>query len=390
MKLSEAQSKALLARYGVPSPPSRVLTDPVEVEAAVASLALPLFVKAQVPVANRASRGLVVEGRRPEEVYAAVTKLLGHREGRWKVEELLLEKAVPAEDLLYVAVTVDGKRRRPILLAGRDGGSGVEERIEPSIYELPCLKPWPPWLGLRTASDLGYRGELAAGLAKLLSGLLRAFFDCEALLVEVNPLALGPGGWTVLDARIELDDDALYRHPDLTSSGPKGQTELEAAAEAVDRLDGRGVAGRLVEFDGDLGLLIGGGGASLTVFDAVLDAGLTPANYCEIGGNPTVRKVAALTKLILSKPSVRYLAVIMNVVSNTRADLIARGVLKGILEAGRDPAETLVAFRVPGSWEAEAALLLSSYGLRPLDRETPLDLVPYLIRERILRGEASG
>ena len=144
-------------------------------------------------------------------------------------------------------------------------------------------------------------------------------------------------------------------------------------AAEVDQLDHRGVAGRVIEFDGSMGLIIGGGGASLTAFDAVQAHGGQPANYCEIGGNPSVKKVKELTRLILSKPNVEKIAVIMNVVSNTRVDLVARGIVKGILEAGKDPATTLAAFRIPGAWEEEGYKILSKYGVPFLDRTVSID-----------------
>jgi succinyl-CoA synthetase beta subunit/citryl-CoA synthetase large subunit len=128
-----------------------------------------------------------------------------------------------------------------------------------------------------------------------------------------------------------------------------------------------------VEFDGELGLLIGGGGASLTVFDAVLANGGRPANYCELGGNPSVRKIKALTQLILSRPGVRRLAVIMNVVSNTRVDLVSRGVIKGIVALGLEPREVLTVFRGPGAWEGEGAKILRHYGVTFYDRSVSLD-----------------
>jgi len=110
------------------------------------------------------------------------------------------------------------------------------------------------------------------------------------------------------------------------------RTDFEREAAKIDSAHHRGVAGRLIPFDGDLGLLIGGGDASLTTMDALLNSGLKPANYCEIGGNPSMWKVKELTRLILRQPRVSKLAVIMNVVSNTRVDLVARGVVKGVLE----------------------------------------------------------
>jgi len=133
------------------------------------------------------------------------------------------------------------------------------------------------------------------------------------------------------------------------------------------------VAGRVVEFPGRLGLIIGGGGASLTAFDAVRRHGGQPANYCEIGGNPSVRKVCELTKLILGRSGVERIAVIMNVVNNTRVDLVARGVIKGCLESGRDPAQTIAVFRIPGAWEEEGFRLLRHYGVEYLDRSVSID-----------------
>ncbi len=129
----------------------------------------------------------------------------------------------------------------------------------------------------------------------------------------------------------------------------------------------------MIEFDGDLGLIIGGGGASLTTFDAVRKNGGRPANYCEVGGNPSVLKVKEFTKHLLSKPGVEKIAVIMNVVSNTRVDLIARGVIKGILETGKDPSTTVAVFRVPGAWEEEGFKILKRYGVEFCDRSISID-----------------
>jgi succinyl-CoA synthetase beta subunit len=189
------------------------------------------------------------------------------------------------------------------------------------------------------------------------------------------------GGIVALDCHMEIDDDALYRQGQIAAiqkdhgrfSGGKQETEFEAKAAQIDNLDHRGVAGRLIEFDGTLGLLIGGGGASLTAFDAVRQHGGSPANYCEIGGNPSVLKVKELTKHLLSKPKVEKIAVIMNVVSNTRVDMVARGVVKGILETGRQPSETLAVFRIPGAWEEEGFKILSHYGVDCCDRTVSID-----------------
>ena len=197
-------------------------------------------------------------------------------------------------------------------------------------------------------------------LSRIITALVTCFIQSDALLLEVNPLILtSDHEWVIADVHMELDDDALFRQKELLKHVPYSNdmvlqtSDFEQLAKEIDSSDHRGVAGRLVAFDGDLGMLMGGGGASMTIFDAVLNAGLNPANYCEIGGNPSVNKVKELTKLILKQPSVDKLAVIMNVVSNTRTDLVARGVIKGIVELGLVPKDVISVFRIPGSWEKE-------------------------------------
>ena len=132
------------------------------------------------------------------------------------------------------------------------------------------------------------------------------------------------------------------------------------------------MAGNVTEFDGNLGLVIGAGGGSLTLFDAVRRYGGRPANYCEIGGNPSVSKAKNLTKLVLSKPGVDKIAVMMSIVSNTRVDIVARGVIKACLELGYDPAEKIAVFRIPGAWEEEGFKILDKYGVEYFDRSVSM------------------
>jgi succinyl-CoA synthetase beta subunit/citryl-CoA synthetase large subunit len=150
-------------------------------------------------------------------------------------------------------------------------------------------------------------------------------------------------------------------------------TEFELAGEQVDATDHRGVAGNVTEFDGNLGLVIGAGGGSLTLFDAVRAHGGRPANYCEIGGNPSVAKACGLAKLVLSKPGVDKIAVMMSIVSNTRVDIVARGVIKACLDLGEDPAEKIAIFRIPGAWEEEGFKILERYGVDYADRSVSLN-----------------
>jgi len=201
-------------------------------------------------------------------------------------------------------------------------------------------------------------------------------------LAEINPLGqLENGTFLALDAHMEMENEARPRQQALLEELGVGQdetrqareaTEFELAGEAVDAMDHRGVAGNVTEFDGDLGLVIGAGGGSLTLFDAVRAHGGRPANYCEIGGNPSVRKACGLAKLVLQKPGVERIAVMMSIVSNTRVDIVARGVIKACLELGYDPAEKISIFRIPGAWEEEGFKILDRYGVRYADRSTSM------------------
>jgi succinyl-CoA synthetase beta subunit/citryl-CoA synthetase large subunit len=219
-------------------------------------------------------------------------------------------------------------------------------------------------------------------LTPIVFELMRTFLAYDLTLAEINPLArLADGRFAVLDGHIDLEAEARGKHKKLLEELGIAPEETRQAREAtpfeirgaqVNAADHRGVAGNVVEFDGDLGLVIGAGGGSLTLFDAVRKHGGRPANYCEIGGNPSVRKACELTKLILSKPGVKRIAVMMNVVSNTRVDIVARGVVKGCIESGRDPRDVIAIFRIPGAWEDEGFKILKKYGVDYCDRSVSM------------------
>ncbi|MCZ7573298.1 MAG: acetate--CoA ligase family protein [Ardenticatenaceae bacterium] len=381
MRLLEHESKRLLATAGIAVPRGRGVSTAVEAREAARAVGPSVVVKAQVPFGGRLKAGLVAFASDEAEAGQRATELLGREVRGSVVGQVLVEERLKDATETFVAVTYDTAARQAVMLASASGGIDVEDR-RVARRPFALSTPFPIHLGRELAWELGLKGEVLVQWAATAVAAARLFRERDALLVEINPLILtGESGWVAVDAHIELDDDALWRQEpalaefDLTSRSERRVTKFEARAAEIDRSDHRGVAGRVVEFDGDLGLLIGGGGASLTIFDAILAAGGRPANYCEIGGNPTAGKVKELTKLILAQPHVRRLAVIMNVVSNTQADVIAQGAIDGVCEAGYRPSERLVAFRVPGSREAEARALLQRYGVRTFDRETSLDEV---------------
>ncbi len=385
MRLLEHEAKRLLREAGIPVPPGRLVRTAGELRAACAALSFPRMVKAQVPVGGRGKAGGVFCAATADEAERRGVGLYAGILRGFPVEGLLLEESVAALEEAFLAIAYDAAAKRPVLLATRRGGIEVEAATDPAgLVRVPVdvMLGFHLFQAREVASRLGFAGPNLTAFADLTHRAVLTFLQLDATLLEINPLAqTGPGTFVALDAHLEIDDDALFRHPELEQGhgirrregSGRSPTPLEVEAAQIDALDYRGVAGRVIEFDGELGLLIGGGGASLAAFDAIRRHGGRPANYCEIGGNPSVRKVQALTELLLRKPGVRRLGVIMNVVSNTRVDLVARGVIKGCLAAGRQPRETISVFRVPGSWEEEGAKILRKYGVPLCDRTVSID-----------------
>ncbi|MCI0526121.1 MAG: acetate--CoA ligase family protein, partial [Nitrospira sp.] len=382
MRLLECESKKIFQYHGIRVPQGKVVTSAEEIPDEKA-----LVLKAQIPLGGRGKAGGILFASNLTEAKALVKTLLGNSVRGYPIEQLLVEEKLPLEQEYYLGVTIDTTAKTPVVLFSLEGGVDIEElaetrreRIFTRAFKL--TKGFWEHQAREIVAQAGIKGKELLQVSEILFRLVGIFIKYDAVVAEINPLAkTSQGEVLALDGHLEIEDDALYRHPELEKVfgiprrevGTRQPSEFELKAAKIDSLDHRGVAGRMIEFDGELGLIIGGGGASLTAFDAIRNHGGKPANYCEIGGNPSVRKVSELTRLILSKKGVQQIAVIMNVVSNTRVDLVARGVIKGIVESGRVPAETISIFRVPGSWEREGFKILEKYNVPYCDRTTSID-----------------
>jgi succinyl-CoA synthetase beta subunit/citryl-CoA synthetase large subunit len=300
-----------------------------------------------------------------------------------KPRGVLVEQRAPIKQEYFVAVTWDGRKKLPVLIFSDMGGIDIEEVAEKhpehvARVHLSSLLPFSPYKAKEAIASTGVTGDDLNKLIPIVSTLVEIFLRYDLTLAEINPLGKTEDGkFLVLDGHVDLEADARDKHAKLVAELGIGKdetrearppTDFEIKGAQVDASDHRGVAGNVKEFDGDLGLVIGAGGGSLTLFDAIRKHGGKPANYCEIGGNPSVKKACELTKLILSKPGVKKIAVMMNVVSNTRVDIVARGVIKGCVEAGRDPGQTIAIFRIPGAWEDDGFKILRKYGVEYCDR----------------------
>jgi len=383
MRFYEYEAKALFARHGAPLPKGRVAKTTADARAAAAEIAGPVVLKSQVLTGGRMKAGGVKFADTPAEAEAAADAILALEIKGQKPRGVLVEQRAPVAQEYFAAVTWDGRRKLPVVVFSDLGGIDIEEVAEKhpehvSRTHLSTLLPFSPHRAKEAIAAVGVSGDDLTRLTPIVATLIEVFLRYDLTLAEINPLGkLEDGRFLVLDGHVDLEGDARDKHAKLIAELGIGKEEtrearpptaFEIRGAEVDASDHRGVAGNVKEFDGDLGLIIGAGGGSLTLFDAIRKHGGRPANYCEIGGNPSVKKTCELTKLILSKPGVKKIAVMMNVVSNTRVDIVARGVIKGCIESGRKPAETIATFRIPGAWEDDGFKILRKYGVDYCDR----------------------
>jgi len=387
MRFYEYESKALFARHGLPLGRSRVAHGSDEARSAASGIGGPVVLKSQVLSGGRMKAGAVKFADTPDEAAARFDEILPIEVNGQKARSVLVEEKSPVAQEFFASVTWDGRRKLPVLLFSDMGGIDIEEVAEQhpehlSRTHFSTLLPLTPRIAKEAIAATGVTGKDLNRLTPIVLELMRIFLAYDLTLAEINPLArLEDGRFVVLDGHVDMEAEARGRHKKLLDELGVGEdetrqarepTEFEIAGRKVNETDHRGVAGNVVAFDGDLGLVIGAGGGSLTLFDAVRKHGGRPANYCEIGGNPSVRKACELTKLILSKPGVDKIAVMMNVVSNTRVDIVARGVIKGCVESGVDPKQAIAIFRIPGAWEEEGFKILEKYGVEYCDRSVSM------------------
>ncbi|MCH8133677.1 MAG: acetate--CoA ligase family protein [Myxococcales bacterium] len=387
MRFYEHESKALFARHGLPLAKNGLAHSADEARRVALELSGPVVLKSQVLSGGRMKAGAVKFAETPDEAGPFFDTIMGIEVNGQKPTSVLVEAKSPIAQEYYVGVTWDGRRKLPVVIFSDMGGIDIEEVAEKhpdhvSKTHLSTILPISPRIAKEAIGATGVTGSDLNKLTPIVFALIEIFLMYDLTLAEINPLAkLEDGRFLVLDGHVDMEAEARDTHrklldeigirPEETRQA-RPPTEFEIKGAQVDASDPRGVAGNVVEFDGNLGLIIGAGGGSLTLFDAVRNQGGKPANYCEIGGNPSVKKACALTKLVLSKPGVEKIAVMMNVVSNTRVDIVARGVIKGVVESGLDPKETIAIFRIPGSWEAEGFKILEKYGVEYCDRSVSM------------------
>ena len=381
MRFYEFEAKQLLQKHGIPLVQSELAKTADEAAKVASDIGGSVILKAQA-IAPGLAAASMREASDQAGAKAAATELLGLDDGGRKPNGILVEARPAGEAVYSLSFTYDGTTKRPVVaaadMAGKidDLGDTHPERIVRRHFS--ALYPFSDYLAKELAKSLALEGNDLKRMTRIVSGLARLFLDYDLADLDITSLVkLGDGNFVVLDVEADLEIEARHRQrPMLDELGfakddlrqVREPTEFELEGARIDEEDPRGIISPIAEFDGNIGLVIGAGGGSLTLTDAVRKHGGRPANYAAIGGNPSVDKARRLTKLVLTKPGVDKIAVMSNVVSNTRADLVARGVIKGITELGFEPADKILIFRVPGAWEADAAKILKKYGVEYCDR----------------------
>lgn len=323
MKLHEHEAKEILEGHGLETP-SRDL-----------QIGRSYVVKAQVLTNNRKDKGAVKFADSLEEAEALKQEMIGAEFDGQEAEKAVIEEQVDFTDEYYVSFMYDTDTRNPAMIFSRSGGTGIEGR-EASKLSLPDDSQFRFRQFLK---EQGFEGKEIVKLGMELQKLFNAFLEEDARLLEVNPLAKTEDGYVVLDAMMDLEDDASYRHehnfPDRTVM-KREKTEREIRAEKIDEDDHRGVAGKYTELEGDIGMMLAGGGASLTNMDALIEYGGEPANYTEYGGNPPTEKVYRLSKVIMSKPGLKGLWHVGGTANNTDVERTMDGFIRTLREEEPD------------------------------------------------------
>ena len=358
MKLEEFQAKKLFAEFGIPVPGGMVADTVEEACDASREIGFPVVVKAQVKTGGRGKAGGVRVVHSADECRDAASAILGMDIKSFTVERLLVDPAADISGEYYVGITTDRRRRVPVLMASASGGVDIEEVARTRPEDI-VLRPIDPVTGLRPfeAKAVAFRlfddKKLALECTSIMVRLWKCFDGCDASLVEINPLALlEDGSLLAVDAKIVLDDNALYRHQrfeDLRLPTPDEAKELEAKQKGLS----------YVRLDGQVGCMVNGAGLAMATMDLIEHLGGSPANFLDIGGSSSPEKVVNAMELLLEDENVK--CVFVNVFGGiTRCDDVANGLVEAL---NRLPERPPLVVRLTGTNEKEGLEILSRAGL---------------------------
>ena len=330
MKLHEYQSKLIFSKYGISIPKGRVASTASEARNIATELGGRVVIKSQVLVGGRGKAGGIRLANNPHEAEDVATQILAMEIKGLPVRKVLVDEAANISKEIYLGITNDRAARKPVMMASAAGGVEIEEvaRLTPDKIIKVHIDPL---LGLKDyqARDIAVGIDLPKEhwkvFVQIANGLWRAYQECDATLAEINPLVItGDNRLLALDGKMLIDDNALFRHPDLADLR---DLDVEAPAE----IEARKYGLSFIKLDGSIGCMVNGAGLAMTTMDIIKLFGGEPANFLDIGGGASADKVAAALRIILSDTHVR--TVLFNVFGGiTRCDEVARGILTALDE----------------------------------------------------------
>ncbi|MCS7308781.1 MAG: ADP-forming succinate--CoA ligase subunit beta [Armatimonadetes bacterium] len=366
MKIHEYQAKEVLARYGVAVPRGRVASAPEEARAIAQELGGRVVVKAQVHAGGRGKAGGIRLADTPEQAEEHARALLGTRlitpqapQGVL-VEKVLIEEALSIAQEYYLGITLDRAKQRDVVMVSAMGGMDIEQVAEehPDAIVKVWVDPWQglmPYQARQALYEAGIAREAVPTATKFLLALYKAYIGSDASLAEINPFVLtGDGQCLAADAKMNIDDNALFRHPELLEYREESiEDPLEEEAHR------RGI--QYVRLGGDIGIIGNGAGLVMSTLDEVSRAGGKPANFLDIGGGAKADLVRNALELVLMDPNVK--GVLFNVFGGiTRGDEVAKGILEGIRSL---QVQVPIVIRLAGTRAEEGLALLQGTELIP-------------------------
>ncbi|MFQ5683525.1 MAG: ATP-grasp domain-containing protein [Candidatus Binatia bacterium] len=400
-RLLEHDALALLEQEGIRVPRYQVVSTPETAKEAVTRLGSPAVLKALIPVGGRGKAGAIKIARSPGDALDQAYGLLGHTILNFPIEELLVSEELRIAKEFFLSLTFDSMCRKPVVLFSALGGVDVETIFKKDPDQLIQM-PIDIGLGLQPfrareiAEDAGLEGEILAKIAVDLARLYRIFRRLDAQTVEVNPLVLTEEGRIVAPtAVIVIDDQALFRHPELSgianpdrTNGWRPFTALEKRIRAIDKID-TGSAIRFNEFeDGDIAFMITGGGSGLLALDLIRRLGGKPATTFDITPGRVEEKMYHATKAILARPGLKGMIAGGNITNFIPIDIKVRGVMRALKELQVDPHKFPIVFRFAGPGVDIAKKLASEIpGIEFYDATTSLERVVQRIVELTARNE---
>ncbi len=360
MKLFEFEAKDILKRYGIPTPVGKVASSPFETEVAAKEISGPVALKSQVLVSGRGKSGGILFADSPEEAKEVATGLFRSTIKGSTVANILIEQKIDIVDEFYASVTIDRQAKRYVVMASTSGGIDIEEvaRTSPEKivrHHVDPLKGFDEQMArkmLATFSALSTSDTVT--ISKIMDKLYRIAMDCDAELVEINPLAkTASGELMACDARIIIDDNALFRHPEFDG------TEVSRIEASPAEVEARKQGLAYVDLDGDIGIIGNGAGLTMATLDAVHLYGGKPANFLDIGGGTGTETVRKAVGVIISRPQVK--AILVNILGGvTRCDLVAQGIAEAL---DASPVKKPVVVRMIGTNEEEGIRILKEAGI---------------------------